>query len=69
MLEFIGGEVPQICYATVGVGSKVIVTDIYKGEGGGGDWTGIKTTNIALPNGCSLLFFYQEKVNLVYTFL
>ena len=36
MLEFIGGKVPQICYVTVGVGSKVIVTDIYKGGGGGG---------------------------------
>ena len=65
MLEFIGGEVPQICYVTVGMGSKVIVTDSYKG----GDRTGLKTSNLALPNGCSLMFFYQEKVNLVCTFL
>ena len=57
MLEFIGGEVPQICYVTVGVGSKVIVTDSYKG----GDRTGLKTSNLALPNGCSLMFFIRKK--------
>ena len=43
MLEFIGGEVPQICYVTVGMGSKVIVTDSLQ-RGGPDGFKNIKSS-------------------------
>ena len=44
--------------------SQIIITDIYKRGRG---WVQ-KALNVALTNGCSLLLFYQGKLNLFCTF-